>query len=63
MGDVLQVFAIGEWGLSKGQVAALSTLTLNPTPNPNPNPTPTPTPNQVATFFTAIPVLGALGYL
>jgi len=36
MGDVLQVFAIGEWGLSKG---------------------------QVATFFTAIPVLGALGNL
>lgn len=36
MGDVLQVFAIGEWALSKG---------------------------QVATFFTVIPVLGALGNL
>lgn len=34
MGDVLQVYAIGEWGLASG---------------------------EVATFFTLIPVLGALG--
>ena len=34
MGDVLQVYALGEWGLNQA---------------------------QVATFFTLIPVLGAVG--